>query len=140
MKKLLPALLAMSVLLGCISYTGMPVMAAETEGTEVLEWEYELYGEGVKLTAFNDSAATDVYVPSSIEVGGTAYAVIKLGDSIFADNAAINSVTIGAGISEIGESAFANATNLVCVVMPESLTTIGSNAFAGCTSLNSIIL
>ncbi len=102
-------------------------------------WEYQAYGNGIKITKYNGTQ-TDVYVPSKIEVDGEFLSVIKLEDGLFKDNDKINSATLGEGITEIGASAFEGATNLVCIITPESLTTIGANAFSGCTAFNSVIL
>ena len=69
--------------------------------SEDLLWEYAPYGEGIMLTQYLGSA-TDVYVPSSLDVNDEKLAVIKLGDGIFQNNDALNSVTLGEGILEIG--------------------------------------
>ena len=114
---------------------GLFVSAADDTGM----WEFEPYGDGVEITAYNGTQ-TDVYVPSRLVQGDTEYTVLKLSDNLFKNNTALNSVTLGEGISEIGAGAFEGATNLVCIVTPESLTTIGDNAFSGCSNFNSIIL
>ena len=102
-------------------------------------WEYELYGDGVALTEYKGSA-TDVYVPSNIEVDGEQLDVVKLGDSIFEDNDALNSVTLGTGVTEIGAKAFYDADNMVCILLAEDTTTIGDETFYSCDNFNSIIL
>ncbi len=102
-------------------------------------WEYEAYNDGVVLTAYTGDA-TDVYVPSNIEVDGEKFAVLKLGDSIFENNDALNSVTLGSGVTEIGNRAFYDADNMVCILLAEDTTTIGAEAFYSCDSFNSIIL
>lgn len=112
-----------------------PAANVDAEGL----WQYALCETGVELTAYLGSA-TDVYAPSNIKVGDTEYAVLKLGEGIFKNNDAINSVTLGVGILEIGAEAFYDADNLVCIVTNEQLTTIGDKAFYSCDAFNSIIL
>ena len=133
MKKLFIAFSVIVITLFC----SISAFAADTDDSGM--WEYQTYGSGVELTRYNDTQ-TDVYVPSKIEEGGTSLSVVKLGDELFKNKTALNSVTLGEGITEIGASAFEGATNLVCIVTPDSLTTIGDNAFSGCTNFNSVIL
>ncbi len=102
-------------------------------------WEYSEISGGVSLTAYNGNAA-DVYVPSTVEIDGAKYAVLKLEDSIFENNDSLSSVTLGDGVLEIGARAFYDCDNLVCIVTNEQLTTIGDEAFSGCDVFNSIIL
>ncbi|MBO5440664.1 MAG: leucine-rich repeat protein [Clostridia bacterium] len=71
----------------------------------------------------------DIYVPNKLEVNGEEYTVLKLADSIFENNDAINSVTLASGILEIGAKAFYDCDNLVCILVSEELTTIGAEAF-----------
>lgn len=132
MKKKLFGLLVIALSLVCIT----SISAADTDDGL---WSYALYGDGVALTAYHGSA-TDVFVPSNIEVDGEKLDVVKLGDGIFENNDSLNSVTIGAGITEIGEKAFYDADNMVCVLTSEELTTIGDEALRSCDNLNSIIL
>lgn len=98
-------------------------------------WEYSNYADGIQLTAYN-GAQTDLYVPAQVD-GKT---VIRLGDGLFENNDAINSVTLAEGIKEIGEKAFFDADNLVCIVASQTLTVIGAEAFSGCDAFNSVIL
>ena len=103
-KRILSVVLAL-----CMVFSMIPiyVSADDVDTSEIVkaEWEYEMYGDGVALTAYNGTAS-DVYVPSTIHIGETEYAVLKLADSIFENNDSLNSVTLGAGILEIGNRAF----------------------------------
>ena len=113
----------------CIAISVLAVtVSAEDDSSQ---WNWETYGSGVVLTEYLGSKA-DVYVPSTITSNGTTYNVIKLGDSIFENNDAINSVTFGKGILEIGDRAFYDCDKLVCALVSEELTKIGNEAFAGC--------
>ncbi|MBO5135943.1 MAG: leucine-rich repeat protein [Clostridia bacterium] len=131
-KALLFCSILITILLCCTS-----VFAVEIDDSNL--WEFQPYSTGVEVTAYKGTQ-TDVYVPSKLTKGDTEYSVIKLGNELFKGNTALNSVTLGEGITEIGASAFEDATNLVCIVTNESLTTIGGKAFSGCTNFNSIIL
>jgi len=118
----------------------MNIGATETEFvTDNGLWSYEYIEDNAILTAYHGSA-TDVYVPSNIEANGEKLDVVKLGDSIFENNDALNSVTLGAGVTELGDRAFYDADNLVCILLAEDTTTIGTEAFYSCDNFNSVIL
>ncbi len=147
MKRYISAILILCMVISMVPVASQPVLAAESEETDTEEsvtvaqtqkenlWEYELYPEGVALTAYHGTA-TDVYVPATVD----EYTVVKLGDGLFRDNDSLNSVTLGAGIEEIGTRCFFDCDNLVCIVTDEELTTIGAEAFYSCNVFNSIIL
>ena len=124
----------------CLVFSILTISSVASDAAEEkYDWEYEMYGTGVKLTKYLGSAS-DISVPSSIKIGDTGYAVIRLDDGIFEDNDSINSVTLGSGILEIGNRAFYDCDNLVCVLIDEELTTIGDEAFYGCDNFNSFIM
>ena len=137
-KRILSVVLAL-----CMVFSMIPiyVSADDVDTSEIVkaEWEYEMYGDGVALTAYNGTAS-DVYVPSTIHIGETEYAVLKLADSIFENNDSLNSVTLGAGILEIGNRAFYDCDNMVCILLAYETATIGDEAFYSCDAFNSIIL
>lgn len=146
MRKFLSVILSLSIVLS-ISAVEIPIArGAETNQQQSLQeglWSYEIYEydgiTGAVITGYNGSAS-DIYVPSSIGDGSEKLPVLKLGDGLFQDNTAVNSVTLGKGIRVIGENAFSGASGLVCIVTDEELAEIGANAFNGCTSFNSVIL
>ena len=145
MKKIMALFLTLALVIGILPVTNIPIAFAEDAAVTSTSqdsselWDWEAYGDGVQPTKYKGTQ-TDVYVPNKVEKNGTKYSVLKLGDNLFKDNTAINSVTLGEGITEIGASAFSGATNLVCIVTSQTLTTIGDSAFSGCTVFNSIIL
>lgn len=132
-------------LLLAIFVTGVPVsvsaavadIVADTlnDSGSVPLWEYTETEGGIVLTKYNGTA-TDVYIPSAFD----DKTVVALADSLFENNDALNSATLGAGILEIGAKAFYDCDNLVCVLVSEELTTVGDMAFYGCDVFNSIIL
>ena len=113
--------------------------SSENPKANTIQWEYETYGGGIALTKYLGTSV-DIYIPAKLEIDGSEYSVVKLGDSLFENNDTINSVTLGAGIIEIGDKAFYDADNLVCILISQELTTIGSEAFYSCDSFNSVIL
>ena len=139
--KLISGLMFFMMCIMCIA--GISAFA-QTDG----EWTYEMFTyngvDGVAVTSYNGSDI-DVYVPAEIEETNTdgktmTYPVLKIGDGIFQNNTAINSVTLSSNIKVIGDSAFSGASNMVCIVTNEGLEKIGANAFAGCSKFNSVIL
>ena len=102
-------------------------------------WEFEPYGEGVALTKYLGTQ-TDIYVPNKLIAGETEYTVLKLADSLFENNDAVNSITLASGILEIGDKAFYDCDSLVCILLSNELTLIGNEAFYSCDSFNSVIL
>ncbi len=114
-------------------------VSADTSVTDDGVWTFSVVDGNAVLEGYNGSAA-DIYVPSKIVSGDTEYAVTKLGDGIFKDNDAINSVTLGDGITDIGNEAFYDCDNLVCIVTNEGVLSIGDKAFYSCDNFNSVIL
>jgi len=138
-KRFLSGLLAMLMIVLTLPM-GVFAISAETQtNSQQSLWETEIYGDGVAVTKYNGTA-TDILVPATLTVNGVEKKVLKLGDELFADNDAINSVTLSEGILEIGEKAFYDADALVCIVTNQTLTTIGDEAFFGCDKFNSVIL
>ncbi len=102
-------------------------------------WEYTLQNGSAVLTSYKGNAS-DVYIPAAVGTNGTEYTVTKLGDCLFENNDAINSVTLNDHVTEVGARAFYDADNFVCLVTNDVLTSIGTLAFYSCDSINSIVL
>lgn len=60
---------------------------------------------------------------------------VVIGESAFADNAAITAVTIPQGVTGIERSAFEGCGNLTSAVIPGGVTAISNNAFRNCSKL-----
>ncbi|MBR4703274.1 MAG: leucine-rich repeat protein [Oscillospiraceae bacterium] len=61
--------------------------------------------------------------------------VSGIGDSCFADNSRLRTVTLPETVTYIGQSAFRNVTGLRSMDIPEAVTRIGLSAFDGCINL-----
>ena len=83
---------------------------------------------------------TNVSVPSTIELNGTAYNVTKIGDKSFSNCTSLTSITIPNNVTAIGKYAFSNCKFLTSITIPNSVATIGEYAFSNCKSLTSITI
>ena len=70
----------------------------------------------VEVSGFTSSIASNVVIPSSVNIKGIEYAV-----------------------TSIGSSAFDGCTGLTSITIPEGVTSIGEETFSGCTGLTSIV-
>jgi hypothetical protein len=87
----------------------------------------------VAITGYTGST-TAVVIPATIG----EKPVVAIGESAFADNSNITSVTMHSGITIIGASAFISCNNLTQIIFPNTLVTIERVAFANCVSLPAI--
>ena len=142
MKKLLSALLAVSVVFGAGSavfdsanYSSMQTYASSeyTEGTYGY-LTYKNYGDYIEITDC-DVSATSVEIPSEID----GVPVTSIGDDAFYE-CSNSSVIIPNSITCIGNRAFYSCSNLESITIPNSVTIIGNNAFTGCYSLTFIAI
>ncbi|MBR3843996.1 MAG: leucine-rich repeat protein, partial [Clostridia bacterium] len=83
-----------------------------------------------------DGDGDNVTVPATYE----GYPVTAIGQSAFAFNHNITSVSLPDSITTIGASAFFYCRNMRSVNLPEGLTTLGGGCFGRCSSLESILL
>ena len=60
--------------------------------------------------------------------------------SLFGGCYALNSITIGKGVTSISSDAFKFCKSLKSINISDSVVTIGMNAFDGCNSLNSVTI
>jgi hypothetical protein len=92
-------------------------------------------GEYIILTK-HLASESDVKIPDSIY----DLPVKKIGESVFAGDSRIKSVTLSENIQEIGCNAFGGCTELESIEFTDNLTAIGDYAFTNCTALKSIAL
>ncbi len=89
-----------------------------------------------KNTAYN-SYSGYISIPSSINVNGKTYAVIRIGDYAFKNCTGVTGVSLPSSISSIGTDGFAGS-GLVNANFPNSLTEVGASAFMDCKSLKNV--
>ena len=82
----------------------------------------------------------EVYIPTYVNIAGTEYKVVSVGEYAFSDNKKIRAVFMPYGLCEIGKRAFCDCINLNTVVTPPTLTLISTFAFAGCSNLTEFYL
>jgi len=85
--------------------------------------------EEIGRMAFEDSAITDVTIPSSLKTFG-----------IFSRCEKVERVVIPPTVTAIGDNAFENCFNLKEVIIPDSVNYIGINAFKNCTGLTELTI
>lgn len=88
----------------------------------------------------NQYTLSDVAVPSSITVDGTAYQVTALGPLCFKGCTGLVSVTIPSSVKKLGNLCFYNCTSLESITIPDAVTMLGDGCFQGCTGLASVSL
>ena len=64
----------------------------------------------------------------------------SIGDYVFYQCNALESLTIREGVTSIGNSAFGVCTSLTSLTIPESVTSIGNYAFSSCKGLTSLTI
>lgn len=79
-------------------------------------------------------AIGDVVIPDTLD----GYTVSIIGDSAFADCAAITGITIPATVESIGLYAFSGCTDIESVTIPASVKSVGEYAFYDCIELTKV--
>ena len=92
------------------------------------------------VSGSNVPAGGALVVPTTVDVGGTTYTVVAIGDNAFNGNTVITSLSFegGSSVTSIGVSAFYACTNLTNVIFPANLESIDTSAFQSCIHLTSI--
>ncbi len=98
-------------------------------------YTYTLSDGSATITDYEGSGGA-VTVPASLD----GYPVAAIGDSAFAENTSLTSITLSEGVITVGQWAFADCTGLTSVTLPDTLTELGREAFYGCTSLTSLTI
>lgn len=89
---------------------------------------------GNGLTSFDNLPITSAL--ESITIGD---GITEIGDNKFYEFTNLRSVTIGSGVTKIGTSAFENCTGLTSVTIPDNVTSIGYRAFENCNSVKTLV-
>ena len=110
---------------------------------------YDWSGQQLTVRRIDDYAFVTVVPPahSGAQVGFTPMnitsatfpsTVTDIGDGVFYQCAALQSVSLPSGLTHLGDSAFYQCTNLSGIVLPSALTSIPNEAFSGCTKLTGV--
>ena len=75
-------------------------------------------------------AATTVFIPGRVLLGGEYYTVTEIDNSAFSGNSSITRVTLADTVKRIGNGAFYSCSALSRVVSGDALTEIGDSAFS----------
>ena len=84
----------------------------------------------------HENSTKEVIIPS--EINGIK--VKKLGDYMFCNYHALETVGIPDGVTEIGNGVFYQCWNITNIVIPDSVQSIGGEAFLRCNKLTSVII
>ncbi|HNX16245.1 MAG TPA: leucine-rich repeat domain-containing protein [Bacilli bacterium] len=90
---------------------------------------------GYIVTSYGGNAA-NVIIPSYCN----SKPVLEIGEYLFANNGAIQSVTMPSMLVKINMAAFKNAAQLSSIVIPDNVTLIDTDAFSDCVGLQTIAL
>ena len=136
-KKLLAGVLAIAMMLSCVSSYGLEVKAAD--GSLMVSGDYQYYvnedGNSVTIREYTGSGG-DVTIPSEID----GKKVTSIGVCAFLECNSLTSVTIPNGVESIRISAFSRCSGLTRVTIPNSVTCIWDMAFMNCSSLTDITI
>ena len=96
--------------------------------------------ENVVIPAYIDAIYESAFSGNTAMKTVTMTSVKSMGKSVFSGCAALETATLGEGLTAIPTQAFVNCVNLTSVSIPATVTSIGGGAFSGCTSLPSLTL
>ena len=152
MKKVIRVLLALALVITCISAVSMQTKAATVSGYcgvdfENLTWSLDNAGT---LTISGTGAMQDYtddyyvfYAPwhgyrNEIKKVVIQSGVTNISRRAFYECEKVTSVTIPNTVKTIGEKAFYECKSLTSITIPDSVTTIGDLAFAWCNKLTTV--
>jgi hypothetical protein len=131
MKKVLSAILIMSIILSVLS-----IIPITTNAVTCGDYEYDLLDNGtVEITKYYGS--TSVLTISNSLHGKL---VTSIGESAFEDCTTLTSVEIPDSVTSIGKDAFSRCKSLKSLTIPNSVKKISNYAFFYCTSLTSVTI
>ena len=87
-------------------------------------------------SSYNNSR---IDIPSTVEIEGTTYSVIRIADNAFSECRNLTMITIPKSVTSIGNYAFIGCA-FTSFVVPEGVTSIGNDVFCGCDALQVLIL
>lgn len=102
---------------------GATVTVGAAQPTALSEFEYEINGNELTITAFVGTDPT-VILADTYEIGGVAYTVTAIGVEAFMDNEVITSFVANPSLKLIDEAAFYGCTSLMSATIPGAQTEI----------------
>ncbi len=122
------------LLAGLFTFTLMSALCVICAEAGILEdYDYSYLDDGTVEIIGYTGTDTDLVIPSEID----GFTVTRIGDSAFAFNSSVSTVTIPDTVTSIGKEAFMYC-DFTSVTIPESVTKIESNAFCMCEFLTSV--
>ena len=103
---------------------------------EGLEFALGEDGKSYYVSGIGSYKSLDVVIPAEHK----GLPVTAIGESAFANNKEITSVTIPSSVTVIGENAFKNCDGLTSVTLTRGVVTIGDKAFFACKELKAITI
>lgn len=99
------------------------------------------YCNSVRTLVIGNGLTSFDYLPitSALESITIGDGITEIGDNKFYEFTNLRSVTIGSGVTKIGTSAFENCTGLTSVTIPDNVTSIGYRAFENCNSVKTLV-
>lgn len=120
--------------------TGYKKYINENQTTE--DFEFKITSENTVTLVGYIGSATEVTVPSTIEVEGKEFTVTTIGveadsswDGAFGHESDITSIVLPTTITSIGDYAFAYCSNLTNISIPSGILSIGRSPFSSCNKL-----
>jgi uncharacterized repeat protein (TIGR02543 family) len=107
-------------------------------GATVTGWAGSCDSSGTGNTAPTDAAASLASLPTTVDLGGTTYAVTTVGQEAF-ESSNITSLVLPDSITSVGPYAFEDDYQLTSASLPDSLVDIGDFAFLY-TSIEDIVI
>lgn len=139
----------------CLSHSYQPMVSVTDK-----QWfrctdcyKVRLEKGGLYFESLESHPASPEYLFSTLAVGGAvnknvsnivvpdvvdAQAVVRIGDSAFAGNSELKSITLPLLLTSIGNSAFFNCTGLTEIELPSHVASIEAYAFQQCNNLRRI--
>lgn len=115
------------------------VLKCKDCGYEKPELIYDIVGEEITATKF--SLNGEVSIPFNINSTTKGnFKISSIGAGAFANQTAINSISLPSAIKTVGAGAFENCSGLTSVTGSYNFETIGNNAFKGCGALENIYI
>ena len=100
---------------------------------------YDEVNQTATITGY-EGGETDLVIPSTTTYNGNEYTVTAIGESAFAENYDLESVTFAEGsqVVTIGNNAFYYCYNLTSITIPATVESFGSDAFDNCSNLKTV--